>query len=72
MWGEHKNVWRVFTQGSKENLILFYMFEIWFLSVASASLELTVENRLGLELPAPPASASLILWLKACATMPNF
>ena len=42
-----------------------------FLCIALAVLELTFVDQAGLELRNPPASASRVLGLKACATTPG-
>jgi hypothetical protein len=49
----------------------FLFFETGFLCVALAVLELTFVGQAGLELRNPPASASYVLGLKACATSPG-
>jgi hypothetical protein len=49
----------------------FWFFETWFLCIALAVLELTLYTRLASELRNPPASASRVLGLKACATTPG-
>jgi hypothetical protein len=46
----------------------FWFFETGFLCIALAVLELTFVDQAGLELRSPPASASRVLGLKACAT----
>jgi hypothetical protein len=48
----------------------FWFFKTGFLCIALAVLELFVDQA-GLELRNLPASASLVLGLKACATMPG-
>jgi hypothetical protein len=52
-------------------LVWFWFFETGFLCVALAVLELTLLDQAGLELRNPPASASQVLGLKACATTPG-
>jgi hypothetical protein len=54
-----------------KDILFFFFFEIGFLCVALAVLELTVDQA-GLELRNLPASASRVLGLKACATTPGF
>jgi hypothetical protein len=49
----------------------FLVFETGFLCIALAVLELTFVDQAGLELRNPPASASPVLGLKACATTPG-
>jgi hypothetical protein len=49
----------------------FWFFETGFLCVVLAVLELILDQA-GLELRNPPASASQVLGLKACATTPGF
>jgi hypothetical protein len=46
----------------------FVFFKTGFLHIALAVLELTFVDQAGLELRNPPASASQVLALKACAT----
>jgi hypothetical protein len=48
-------------------VVVVLFFKTGFLCVALAILELTVDHT-GLELRNPPASASQVLGLKACAT----
>jgi hypothetical protein len=48
-----------------------FFFETGFFSIALAVLELNFVDQAGLELRNPPASASRVLGLKACATMPG-
>jgi hypothetical protein len=48
-----------------------FFFETGFLCIALAVLELTFVDQAGLELRNPPASASRVLGLKACATTPG-
>jgi hypothetical protein len=45
-----------------------FCFETGFLCIAPAVLELTLIDQAGLELRNPPASASQVVGLKACAT----
>jgi hypothetical protein len=52
-----------------KNFFLLF-FETGFLCIALSVLELTVDQA-GLELRNPPASASRVLGLKACATTPS-
>jgi hypothetical protein len=59
-------------------LLFFFFFFFWFfktgfLCIALAVLELTTHlvDQAGLELRNPPASASRVLGLKACATTPS-
>jgi hypothetical protein len=49
-------------------LFVLFFFKTGFLCVALAVLELTFVDQAGLELRNPPASASQVLGLKACAT----
>jgi hypothetical protein len=50
----------------------FLVFEVGFLCIALAVLELThFVDQAGLKLRNPPASASKMLGLKACATTPG-
>ena len=51
-------------------VFIFLFFETVFLCVALAVLELSVDQA-GLELRNSPVSASQVLGLKACATMPG-
>jgi hypothetical protein len=56
-------------------LFVFFFFLVFFktgfLCVALAVLELHSVDQAGLELRNPPASASRVLGLKACATTPG-
>jgi hypothetical protein len=52
-------------------IFCFWFFETGFLCIALAVLELTFVDQAGLELRNPPASASRMLGLKACAATPS-
>jgi hypothetical protein len=55
----------------RPGLFVFFVFETGFLCTALAVLELTLDQAV-LKLRNPPASASQVLGLKACATTPGF
>ena len=52
--------------------VCFWFFETGFLCIVLAVLELTLVDQAGLKLRNLPASASQVLGLKACATMPGY